>query len=182
MKKIGVVVGSLRKGSFNKIVANYLGEQLKNTFEVVEIPVGDLPLYNEDLDTDTPPKSWETFRETVKEMDAFLFATPEYNRSVPAAIKNALDVGSRPYMQNVWEKKPCAVVSVSMGKLGGYGATHHLKDVLAFLDMYIMPQPEAYVGELQNALDENGAIADAGMQSFLDTIAAAFTAWINRLS
>ena len=125
--------------------------------EIVEI--GGLPLYNQDLD-DNPPAAWIEFRERLKKYDGVLFVTPEYNRSVPGGLKNALDVGSRPYGKSVWDGKPCAVVSVSPGAIGGFGANHHLRQSLVFLNMPVLQQPEAYMGNAANLFDESGNLVN----------------------
>ena len=179
MLKIGILVGSLRNGAYSQKVADVLAQQLAENYEITFIPIGDLPLYNEDLDNDTPPEAWNVFRNTAKEMDAYLFVTPEYNRSVPAVLKNALDVGSRPYGHSVWNQKPGAVISVSPGGMGGFGANHHLRQVLTFLNIYTMQQPEAYIAGIAGNLDESGAI-NAHTTDFLHTIADSFDTWIKR--
>lgn len=179
MKKIGIVVGSLRSGSYTRQIANYIVGRLDGN-EVSFLEIGWLPLYNEDLDNDTPPQPWVDFRKEVADMDAYLFATPEYNRSVPAAIKNALDVASRPVGQSVWGSKPGAAISVSPGRIAGFGANAILRQSLAFLDIDVMPQPEAYIGEVYKLLDEQGALTDTGTQDFLDKFAQAFLRWIER--
>lgn len=180
MKKIGIIVGSLRENSFNKTVAAYIGAQLGKSYDVQMIDISMLPLYNQDLETDQPPKEWSDFRNQIKEMDAFLFATPEYNRSFSAVLKNALDVGSRPYTENLWSNKPCAAISVSIGKVGGFGANNHLRQVLTFLNLLTMPQPEAYIGEIERYLDEKGNISNEQTKAFLNQFADAFSSWIER--
>jgi len=176
---IGVVVGSLRAQSFCGRVANYLASSL-DAFDAKFLAIGDLPLYSEELEADVPPP-WRRFREELAQVDAVLFVTPEYNRSMPAALKNALDVGSRPYGTNGWDGKPGAVVSVSPGALGGFGANHHLRQVATFLNIAMMQQPEAYVGGIGAAVDET-TVVDPKVTGFLDQFAQAFTNWITRLS
>lgn len=180
MKKTGVIAGSLRSGSYNRIVAEYLITQLETDYAMEIIEISDLPLYNPDLDTDLPPEAWTRFRNKIEKMDAVLFVTPEYNRSFPAAIKNALDIGSRPYDKNVWNAKATAVVSVSIGSLGGFGSNNHLRQVLAFLNMFVMPQPEAYIREIEKNLDVNHTISNIRLQSLLNNIAAQFKLWVER--
>ena len=177
---IGVVVGSLRAQSFSSRVANYLASAL-DAFDVKFIKIDDLPLYDEDLETAGAPAQWRRFRDELGQVDAFLFVTPEYNRSMPAALKNALDVGSRPYGASVWNGKPGAVVSVSPGAIGGFGANHHLRQVATFLNIAMMQQPEAYVGGIAAAVDDV-TVTDPKVAGFLDQFAQAFTKWINRLS
>ena len=179
MKKIGVLVGSLRSGSYTRQIANYVAGCIDG-YEVKFLDIGELPLYNEDLDTDAPPQSWVDFRKEVAGMDAYLFATPEYNRSVPAAIKNALDVASRPTEKNAWSGKPGAVISVSPGRISGFGANAILRQTLACLNVNIMPQPEAYIGEVHKLLDAQGALVDVRTQNFLNKFTQAFLRWIER--
>jgi chromate reductase len=181
-KTIGVVVGSLRKGSFNKSVARYLAKIAPERFEMRFIEIGDLPLYNEDLDNANPPAQWTKLRGEVKALDGVLFVTPEYNRSVSAVLKNALDVGSRPYGANTWDGKPAGVVSVSMGAIGAFGANHHLRQMLTFLNVPTMQQPEAYVGSAYAAIDDKGDVTDSSLQAFLKEYMDAFAAWIDRLA
>ena len=150
------LVGSLRKASFNGMLANALISLAPPSMKLDIVEIGQLPLYNEDLETAIPPAQWTAFRQRVKAADAVLFVTPEYNRSVPAALKNALDVGSRPYGSSVWDRKPGAIVSASPGAIGGFGANHHLRQSLVFLNVPTMQQPEAYVGHVDKLFDENG--------------------------
>ncbi|MGQ3676013.1 NADPH-dependent FMN reductase [Xanthobacter sp. TB0139] len=178
--RIAVIVGSLRKGAFSRAIALALKELAPPQLELNIIETGDLPLYNPDLDEATPLAPWQRFREEVAQMDAVLFVTPEYNRSVPASLKNALDVGSRPYGHSVWSKKPCAIVSVSPGGMGGFGANHHLRQSLVFLDMPVMQQPEAYIGHVNDALDAEGKVKQDNMRSFLKTIIDSFADWTER--
>ncbi|MCL2489401.1 MAG: NAD(P)H-dependent oxidoreductase [Propionibacteriaceae bacterium] len=181
-QQVGVIVGSLRQGSFSKAVAQYVATQLSEAFDVFFIDISDLPIYNQDLDAgDATPAAWTRFRADVAPLDAVLFVTPEYNRSMPGVLKNALDVGSRPYGASVWAGKPGAVISVSPGAIGAFGANHHLRQVATFLDIALMQQPEAYVGNIVNALSD-GVLTDEGVQGFLTTFAQAFTQWVRRLS
>jgi chromate reductase len=145
-RDVAVIVGSLRKGSLNRLAARALATLAPAGLALEEVEIRALPLYDQDLETDAPPAAWTAFRDRVRRCDAVLFVTPEYNRSVPGALKNALDVGSRPYGRSAWAGKPAAIVSVSPGALGAFGANHHLRQSLVFLDMPAMQQPEAYVG------------------------------------
>lgn len=175
-RKVAVVVGSLRKGSFSRMTAKALcGLAPELECEIVEI--GQLQLYNQDLD-ESPPKEWVAFRDRIRAADAVLFVTPEYNRSVPGVLKNAIDVGSRPYGHSAWAKKPAAVVSVSLSALGAFGANHHLRQSLVFLDMPTMQQPEAYIGGISQLLDEKGGIVKDETREFLRKIMQSFAAWI----
>ena len=145
------------------------------SLEIIEI--GGLPIYNQDLD-ENPPVAWAEFREHLAKFDGVLFVTPEYNRSVPAVLKNALDVASRPYGKSVWNGKPGAVVSVSPGAIGGFGANHHLRQSLVFLNIPTMQQPEAYIGGAVNLFDAAGNFAQDSIKEFAGKFMRAFIAWI----
>ncbi|HWE74554.1 MAG TPA: NAD(P)H-dependent oxidoreductase [Stellaceae bacterium] len=177
-KDIVVIVGSLRKESFNRKMANALVGLAPASLKLEIVEIGQLPLYNQDLDPDNAPPTWNEFRARVKKADGVLFVTPEYNRSVPAPLKNAIDVGSRPYGQSVWDKKPAAVVSVSPGAIGAFGANHHLRQSLVFLNMPAMQQPEAYVGGADKLFDAAGKIINDGTRGFLTKFMAAFADWV----
>jgi chromate reductase len=177
-RDVVVLVGSLRKGSFTRMVAKALvslaPERL--AFELVEIR--DLPLYDFDLEA-APPASWTAFRERVARADAVLFTTPEYNRSVPGALKNAVDVGSRPPPASVWRGKPAGVVSVSPGAIGAMGANHHLRQSLVSVDMATMAGPEAYIGGAAKLFDEAGVLTNESTKEFLTKFMVAFDRWVD---
>jgi chromate reductase len=174
---VAVIVGSLRKGSINRQVAKALAELAPASLKLTIIEIGHLPLYNQDGD-ENPPAAWTAFRDRIKAADAVLFVTPEHNRTVPAALKNALDVGSRPYGKNAWNGKPGAVVTASPGAIGGFGANHHLRQSLVFLNVPTMQQPEAYIGGADKLFDANGKVASDGTRKFLASFMQAFAAWI----
>lgn len=176
-----VLVGSLRKDSFNRKIANILIKNAPTSLKLESVEIGALPFYNQDLDDGQVPTAWTTFRERLKVADAFLFVTPEYNRSVPAVLKNALDVGSRPYGQSVWDGKPGAVVSASPGAIGGFGANHHLRQSLVFLNVPTLQQPEAYIGGVNKLLDATGNPADDNTRKFLAGIMSAFASWVETI-
>jgi len=178
-KKIAVLVGSLRKESFTRRVAQSMIELAPEGFELSIVELRDLPLYNEDDETATPPAAFTVFREAIKAADGILFCTPEYNRSVPGSLKNAIDVGSRPYGKAAFADKPCAVVSVSPGALGGFGANHHLRQMLPFLNMPTMPAPEAYVGGVASKY-EGDKLVDDSTRAFFEKFMAAFGAWVTQ--
>jgi chromate reductase, NAD(P)H dehydrogenase (quinone) len=178
-KTIGVIVGSLRKESFNRSIANYVASVIPAEYEVKFIDIKDIDMFNQDLE-DNPPASWTRLREDIKSADAYLFFTPEYNRSVPAVLKNVLDVASRPYGQNVWAKKPAGIVSVSIGGISAFGANHHLRQSLAFLDVYPLQQPEAYIGNVMELLDEKGILVNENTKNFLKSYVDAFVAWVEK--
>ena len=180
MKTIGIIVGSLRKNSYNKHIAEFLVSQFPAEYSVKMIDISNLPLYNEDLDTKTPPNEWVRFREEIKNTNSFIFVTPEYNRSIPAVLKNALDVGSRPPTQGVWQGKPGAIISASPGAIGGFGANHHLRQTAVFLDMFIMAQPEAYLGRIADAFDSDGHLKGEWTISFLKKFVGEYVTWIKK--
>lgn len=178
MKKIGIIVGSLRKGSFSKKVADAAASFLSPEYEAHFIDLSQLEMFNQDYDDEgNVPASWTAFREQVKEMDGYLFVTPEYNRSLPPVLKNALDIGSRPYGANVWSGKPGAIFSVSPGGMGGFGANHHLRQVLVFLNIYTMQQPEVYLSNITGSLDEEGNLTSERTLGFLEKAVKAFEDW-----
>jgi chromate reductase len=177
-RKIAVIVGSLRKESFNRKVAKTLMLLAPSTLDMEIVEIGDLVLYNEDIDV-TPPPAYTEFRDRIKAVDGVLFVTPEYNRSVPGALKNAIDVGSRPYGGSAWNGKPCAVVSVSQGAVGGFGANHHLRQSLVFLNMPAMQQPEAYIGNISKQFDGDTLNNDS-TRGFLQTFIDAYASWVER--
>lgn len=178
--KVAVLVGSLRRESFNRKIAAGLAALAPETIALEIVEIGDLPIYNQDFDDDgVPPPAWTAFRAKVASFDAVLFVTPEYNRSVPAVLKNALDVGSRPYGQSVWNGKPGAVISVSPGAIGGFGANHHLRQSLVFLNVPTLQQPEAYMGGVADLLDEAGNLTNPATRTFLGSFLIAFASWIS---
>ncbi|WP_019408060.1 NADPH-dependent FMN reductase [Pseudomonas psychrophila] len=177
---VAVLVGSLRKDSLNRKVARALAELAPANLKLNIVEIGDLPLYNEDIDITPPPAAYSAFRDQVQQADAVLFVTPEYNRSVPAALKNALDVGSRPYGKSAWSGKPGAVISVSPGAIGGFGANHHLRQSLVFLNVPCLQQPEAYLGGAGSAFDESGALSEK-TRPFLQAFIDAYSQWVELL-
>jgi chromate reductase len=180
---IAVLVGSLRKASYNRKTAQALMQLAPPALKLEIIEIGDLPIYNQDLDDENrPPAAWTAFRERVGRADGLLFITPEYNRSVPSVLKNAIDVGSRPYGKSAFAGgKPGAVISVSPGAIGGFGANHHLRQSLVFLDVPTMQQPEAYLGGVAKWFDDSGKLQDDSARKFLQTIIDAYAAWVERI-
>lgn len=174
---IAVLVGSLRKESFTRKIARAAIALAPNLKERI-VEIGDLPLYNQDLDNNTPPPQWVRFRDELHGADAVLFATPEYNRSVPGALKNAIDVGSRPPGKSVFAGKPAAVISVTPGSVGAFGANHHLRQSLVFLDMPTLQQPEIYISGVAKLLDEQGNLTNDGTRDLLKKFSQAFEKWI----
>nr|WP_068887147.1 NAD(P)H-dependent oxidoreductase [Pedobacter panaciterrae] len=176
--KIAILVGSLRKESWNRKMANALIALAPNSLSLEIISIGDLPLYNEDLET-APPSEWIAFRKHLASFDAVLFVTPEYNRSLPAVLKNAIDVGSRPYGKSCWDGKPGAIISVSPGNIGAFGANHHLRQSLVFLNVPAMAQPEAYIGSVATLFDDQGILSNESTKAFLTKFINSFQMWIS---
>jgi len=164
---IGVVVGSIRKEAFTKKIADFLIQNAPEGYRFEKVEIANLPLYNQDYDQEDEPAVYAPFREKIKSFDGIIFVTPEHNRSVPAALKNALDVGSRPYGQNVWNAQPAMVISSSISGISGFGANHHLRQMLAFLNMPTMQQPELYLANVQDYFDENGQLTKKETADFL---------------
>lgn len=177
MKKIAVIVGSLRKKSLNRMMAKALISLAPSSLSLEIVEIGMLPLYDQDLE-DNPPDTWVEFRERLMRFDGVLFVTPEYNRSVPGALKNAIDVGSRPYGKSVWDGKPGAVMSVAPGAIGGFGANHHLRQSLVFLNIPTMQQPEAYIGNAATYFDDNGNLTNDSVTEFATQFMKAFSDWV----
>jgi chromate reductase len=146
------------------------------------VEIGDLDLYNQDIDTDSPPQSWTRFREQVGAANGVLFCTPEYNRGVPGVLKNAIDIGSRPYGKSVWDKKPAAIVSASPGSIGGFGANHQLRQACVFLNMPVMQQPEAYLGHVtDDSFDADGCLKEGPLKELVTNLAHAFHDWVDTI-
>jgi chromate reductase len=174
--EVAVLVGSLRKMSLTRRVATALIESAPAALRCRVIELGDLPIYNEDLEEREPP-AWTRFRREISSSQAILFVTPEYNRSIPGGLKNAIDVGSRPQGKSVWATKPGAIVSVTPYKLGGFGANHALRQALVFLDLPVMQQPEAYIGDAATLFDEQGTLKNQDTKRFLVKFMGAFEKW-----
>jgi chromate reductase len=180
-RNIAVLIGSLRKDSISVSLARALKNVVPPNLALEIVPIGDMPFYNPDLE-EKAPASWLNFRHAVAQSDAILFITPEYNRSVPAVLKNAIDVGSRPYGMSVWNGKPAAIITLSPGTLGGFGANHHLRQSLVCLNVRAMPAPEIYLAGGNELLDEDGAIKRKESEAFLSDAMKKFSDWINLTS
>lgn len=178
---VAVLVGSLRRDSFSLRLAQALTSLAPDTIALRIVPIGELALYNQDLE-EHPPEPWAAFRKSMSKAGAVLFVTPEYNRSVPAALKNAIDVGSRPYGKSVFQKKPAAVVSQSPGALGGFGANHALRHSLVFLDMPTLQMPEVYLGHSGKVLGSGGEILDEGVKVLLTNFIQVFATWVGKFA
>ena len=179
-KKIAVFVGSLRKESFNRKIANELIKLAPDSLELEIVEIGHLAHYNQDMD-ENPPAEYTEFREKVKSADGVLFVTPEYNRSFSGVLKNAIDVASRPYGKNNWDGKPGAVVSVTMSSLGAMGANHHLRQPMVFLNVLMMQQPEAYIGNAPKLFNDNGELVE-DTREFLQKFMDAYAKWVEKIT
>ena len=175
--KVALIVGSLRARSYSRQIANTLIHLAPATLACRIVEIRELALYNQDLDT-APPAAWTAFRAALEESDAVLFVTPEYNRSIPGVLKNALDIASRPGGQSVLKGLPAGVVSVTPHKLGAFGANHALRQTFVFLNMPVMQQPEAYISDVSSLLDEAGRPKDEKTSEFLSQFMTAFADWI----
>ena len=181
MTKVGIIVGSLRKESVTRKLAENVAELFPSEYKTEFIDIGDLPLYNEDIDTEAgAPPEYDEFRSKLNEVDAVVFATPEYNRSMSGAMKNALDVGSRPYGQSKWDGKPALVMSQSPSNLSGFGANHHLRQSLVFLNMHPLQQPEVYIANSFDLVDNDGKINNEGTVEFLQSAVDAFVELVKK--
>lgn len=179
--KIAIIVGSLRKDSLNRRVARSICAIRNDNLDCSMIEIGDLPLYNQDHDSD-PPEQYVRFREQVAAADGVLFVSPEYNRGIPGVLKNAIDVGSRPYGKSVFDKKPAAIVTVSPGSIGGFGANHQIRQAAVFLNMPVMQQPEAYLGHVNDdSFDADGCLKEGPLKDLVSVLAHAFANWVDMI-
>jgi chromate reductase len=179
--KIAIIVGSLREGSINRKVARSICAIRGVNLDCSMIEIGSLPLYNQDLDTN-PPQQWTDFRAKIGEADGVLFCSPEYNRGIPGALKNAIDIGSRPYGKSVFDKKPAAIVTASPGSIGGFGANHQIRQACVFLNMPVMQQPEAYLGHVtDDSFDESGCLMDGPLKGLIEKLAHSFHDWVDMI-
>src|SRR5690349_19894959 len=179
--KIAIIVGSLRKDSLNRRVARSICAIRGDNLDCSMIEIGDLPLYNQGLDGN-PPEQWTRFRQEVTAADAVLYVSPECNRGVPGVLKNAIDDGSRPYGQSVFDKKPAAIVTHSPGSIGGFGSNHQIRQACVFLNMPVMQQPEAYLGHVtDDSFDESGCLKDGPLKDLVAVLAHAFAGWVETI-
>lgn len=177
--EVAVVVGSLRKDSINRKLANELMRMAPPSLKLAIVEIGSIPLFNQDWEM-SPPQSVSDFKQAIDSAKAVLFVTPEYNRSVPGVLKNAIDTASRPHGQSVWTGKPGAIVSASPGSMGGFGANHHLRQVLVSVGVVTMGQPEAYISGADKLFNDAGTLDNAKSQEFLQKFLHAFAQWVER--
>ena len=181
--KIAIIVGSLRKDSLNRKVARSICALRGDNLECSMVEIGDLPLYNQDYDAlPQQPEAYVRFRDQVRSADGILFVSPEYNRGMPGVLKNAIDVGSRPYGASVWDRKPAAIVTASPGSIGGFGSNHQIRQSCVFLNMPVMQQPEAYLGHVtDDSFDESGCLKDGSLKDLVTKLAHAFHDWVEMI-
>ena len=179
--KIAILVGSLREASLNRKVARSICAIRNDNLDCSMIEIGDLPLYNQDYDAN-PPEQYVRFRQQIADADGVLFVSPEYNRGIPGVLKNAIDVGSRPYGQSAFDKKPAAIVTASPGSIGGFGANHQIRQAAVFLNMPVMQQPEAYLGHVNDdSFDEDGCLKEGPLKDLVSVLAHAFANWVDMI-
>ena len=179
--KIAIVVGSLRAASLNRKVAQSICAFTADMLDCTIVEIRDLPHYDQDLEGN-PPEAVTRFRQQIAAADGVLFCTPEYNRGIPGVLKNAIDVGSRPYGQSVFDKKPAAIVTASPGSIGGFGANHQIRQACVFLNMPVMQQPEAYLGHVtDDSFDESGCLKEGPLKDLVTTLAHAFHDWVDMI-
>lgn len=180
-KVIGILAGSLRKESFSKKIAQAIVPMAPEGYRFQIISLDGLEVYNQDFDDHNQvPESYKAFREEMHKVDGVIFITPEYNRSVPGVLKNALDIGSRPAGKSVWDKKPAAIFSNSPGNISAFGANHHLRQSLVFLNMPAMQQPEVYIAKANELFDDSGALKEGETKKFIAEAVKAYMAWFEK--
>lgn len=177
--QIAVVVGSLRQDSLNRKLANAIVKLAPSEFSFKQLSISDLPLYNQDDDAN-PAESVKRLKSEISTADGLLFATPEYNRSIPGVLKNALDHASRPYGQNAWAGKPAAVLGVSVGATGtALAQQQHLRNILAYLDVPTLGQPEVFILAKEGLFDDSGNIGE-GSKKFLQNWMDKYVDWVKK--
>lgn len=177
--KVAVLVGSLRKDSFNRKLARAVERLAPGNFEFQHIRIDNLPLYNQDFDGDYPVEG-KRLKQEIEAADALLLVTPEYNRSIPGVLKNALDIGSRPWGTNSFAGKPGAAIGISVGATGTSMAQQHLRNVLLYLDVALMGQPEVYMQFKDGLVDDDGNIGNEDTRKFLQGLVDRYVAWVTK--
>lgn len=179
--KIGVFVGSLRQDSYNKRLAAAVEKLAPSELSFQHIRIDDLPLYNQDFDGNYPPNA-QRLKDEIKAVDGLLFVTPEYNRSVPGVLKNAIDIASRPYGESAFAGKPAGVLGCSIGSIGSALAQQHLRNMLAYLDVPTLGQPEVFIHFTDGLISPDGSIGNADTKAFLQSFVDSYVAWVRRFS
>jgi chromate reductase, NAD(P)H dehydrogenase (quinone) len=177
--RIAILVGSLREASINRKVARSICAMRGDELDCEMVEIGGLPLYNQEYDGNSPPE-YDRFREEISRADGILFVSPEYNRGIPGVLKNAIDIGSRPYGKSVWNGKPAAIMTASPGSIGGFGANHQIRQACVYLNMPVMQQPEAYLGNVSDdRFDRDGCLKDGPLKDLVEKLAHAFHDWVD---
>ena len=179
MSKVALIVGSIRRDSINHKLAEALAKLAKPKTEYTILKIDDLPLFNQDLEPN-PPASVTRLKSEIEAADGVLIVTPEYNRSIPGVLKNAIDWASRPYGKNSFNGKPTTALGTSMGAVGTAAAQQHLRSILAYLNVTLMGQPEGYIVFKKDMIDPAGNFSDEGTRKFMQGYVDAFAAWIDR--
>lgn len=178
-QQIAIIVGSLRRESINRKIAKSICSLVSNNLECRIVEIRGLPLFDQDQEHQWTGTA-QQFRQAIGAVDGVLFCTPEYNRGVPGVLKNAIDIGSRPYGQSVWDKKPAAIISASPGAIGGFGANHQLRQACVFLNMPVMQQPEAYLSNVKDdQFDEQGRLKEGPLRDIVVSLTEAFSNWVD---
>jgi chromate reductase len=180
LRDVAVFVGSLRKESFNRKIASALPELSPPELSLEMVEIAGVSFYNQDLESN-PPADWTALRDRVRRADALLFVTPEYNRSVPGVLKNAVDVASRPLGKAAWAGKPGGVISVTPGALGGMSANHDLRKSLMSVNVAVMPHPEVYLHGIADSFDAEGRLVKEATRTVLTKFMQAFAVWVARI-
>lgn len=181
IKKVAVIVGSLRKESLNRKVAHEFIRLAPKGLVLEIVEIKDLSFFSEDVENN-PPQAWTDFKNKIDQSDAILFVSPEYNRTIPGVLKNAMEIGARPPKQNSWKAKPGAVATVSPGAVGGLGCNQTIREAAVSLNIPMMQQPEAYIGQIKDKLLEDGVTVNESTEKFFVTFLEAFEKWINQLT
>ena len=177
--KVAVFIGSLRKGSFNRKLAKAVEKLAPDDFEFTHVRIDDLPLYNQDFDENYPAEA-ARLKKDVESADAVLFVTPEYNRAIPGVLKNAIDIGSRPWGTNSFAGKPAGLLGISIGAIGTALAQQHLRNTMAYLDMPTLGQPEVFMQMKDGLLDDDGNIGNDDTRKFLQDFVDKYVAWVKK--
>jgi chromate reductase len=178
--RVGLIVGSLRKGAYTRMLGNAVKELKPGSWTVTDLAIGDLPLYNQDLETETPPPAWTAFRSQASACDGILIITPEYNRGMPGALKNAIDVGTRPWGKSFWKDRPTAAMSLTPGPLGAMAAHQNLRHTMSVIASPMMPGPEIYMPNAASLFDEGGTLKNEDTKKIITGFLADFEKWIAR--
>ncbi|WP_369587239.1 NADPH-dependent FMN reductase [Kingella oralis] len=181
MQNILIIVGSLAKQSFNRKIGEFIAVKYADCFHFTFADIGDLPLYTQDRDENSP-ESYQRLRQQIKQADGVLIISPEHNRSLPAALKNVIDIASRPMGEGVWSGKPIAIITASPAMTGAMAANHAIRQCFVVTNGYVMPSPEAYYGTIHNSFNEQGELVGEHVVGSIDKFIGAFGEWIKKFA